>query len=570
LNYATYTNNAWCLFDEVITDSQYLIAGFRLRFDAFALGDSSEEINIDDIVITTDTIPPAAPTGLVATSGNEEISLTWNSNNETDLWGYNVYSSDNSSGPYTQTNGTPVLTNAYTDTVYGGGTYYYVVTAVDLTTNESGYSNEDSATANDVAPAAPTGLVATPGGEQVSLDWNDNVETDLDGYNVYRHTSSGGPYSQINGSLVTTSNYTDTGLSAGVPYYYVVTAVDLGSNESGYSTEDNATPTNAPPAAPTGLVATPGDRQVSLDWNDNSEGDLDGYNVYRSLTSSANYTQINGSLVATSNYNDSTVHGGTTYYYVVTAVDTGVLESGYSNEDSATPLSPTSIDDGFEGTPWDVNWDENGTTSWIQEGNPIHSGSSSTHADTAYSGYLTSDDVDASASTNTTVRFWFYPKALEAGDLLVQTYNGTAYNTWYDLINYPTYTNSAWCEFNESLSDSQYLITGFRLRFDSSALLDGNDNINIDDVMIITDSIPPAAPTNLIATPGDAEVDLDWDDNSEGDLDGYNVYRHTSSGGPYSQINGGLVTTSNYTDTPLYGGGTYYYVVTAVDLGSNE
>jgi len=77
----------------------------------------------------------------------------------------------------------------------------------------------------------------------------------------------------------------------------VVTAVDLGVNESGYSNEDSATPTDPVPAVPTGLGATPGDKQASLDWDDNSESDLDGYNVYRSLTSGSGYSKINGSLV---------------------------------------------------------------------------------------------------------------------------------------------------------------------------------------------------------------------------------------------------------------------------------
>ena len=96
-----------------------------------------------------------------------------------------------------------------------------------------------------------------------------------------------------------------------------------------------------PPANPTGLAATAGDSQVSLDWNNNTEGDLDGYNVYRSLTSGSGYSKINGSLVIPSEYIDNTVNNGTTYYYKATAVDELENESGYSNEDSAIPGSET-------------------------------------------------------------------------------------------------------------------------------------------------------------------------------------------------------------------------------------
>ncbi|MEE8525598.1 MAG: lamin tail domain-containing protein [Thermoanaerobaculia bacterium] len=98
-----------------------------------------------------------------------------------------------------------------------------------------------------------------------------------------------------------------------------------------------------PPAAPANLAATGGNGSVSLDWDDNTEGDLDGYNVYRSTTQGGPYSQINGSLVATSDYVDNGVTNGTTYYYVVTAVDTAAQESGDSNEASATPDSATTL-----------------------------------------------------------------------------------------------------------------------------------------------------------------------------------------------------------------------------------
>ncbi len=103
-----------------------------------------------------------------------------------------------------------------------------------------------AAPAGDLPPAAPTGLVATAGNETVSLDWNDNTEPDLAGYNVYRSTTSSGnpvPYGKLNGPLVTISEYTDDTVTNGIPYFYVVTAVDTNDLEStSYSNEDSATP----------------------------------------------------------------------------------------------------------------------------------------------------------------------------------------------------------------------------------------------------------------------------------------------------------------------------------------
>ncbi len=91
-------------------------------------------------------------------------------------------------------------------------------------------------------PAAPLGLVADAGDGAVNLDWDDNGEADLSGYNVYRATNPGGPYSLANGSQLGVSVFNDTGLTNDTTYYYVVTASDLSTNESGTSDEASATP----------------------------------------------------------------------------------------------------------------------------------------------------------------------------------------------------------------------------------------------------------------------------------------------------------------------------------------
>ena len=58
----------------------------------------------------------------------------------------------------------------------------------------------------------------------VSISWTASTST-VAGYNVYRATASGGPYTKVNSSLVGTTSYTDSTVSAGKTYYYVATAV---------------------------------------------------------------------------------------------------------------------------------------------------------------------------------------------------------------------------------------------------------------------------------------------------------------------------------------------------------
>jgi fibronectin type 3 domain-containing protein len=201
-----------------------------------------------------------------------------------------------------------------------------------------------------VPPGMPTGLVATTGSLQVSLDWDDSNDISVQGYNVYRSETSGSGYSKLNGSLVTSSDYVDSTVTLYTTYYYVVIAVDMSFNESEFSNEDSATPYDAtPPAPPTSLVASAGDGTVSLDWLDNSEDDLDGYNIYRSTTSGGGYSKLNGLLLSETFYDDNSVTNETTYYYVVTAVDIYTNESGYSTEVSATPTGNPPTIYNFEG-----------------------------------------------------------------------------------------------------------------------------------------------------------------------------------------------------------------------------
>jgi fibronectin type 3 domain-containing protein len=60
------------------------------------------------------------------------------------------------------------------------------------------------------------------------------------GYNVYRGTVSGGPYTNINSALDMSTSDTDTTIVASKTYYYVVTAVASTGAESGYSNQTTA------------------------------------------------------------------------------------------------------------------------------------------------------------------------------------------------------------------------------------------------------------------------------------------------------------------------------------------
>jgi len=74
----------------------------------------------------------------------------------------------------------------------------------------------------------------------VTLTWTASTST-VSGYNVYRSTVSGGPYTKLNSTLVAATTYTDTTVQSGQTYFYVATAVDSSAVESADSTEVSAT-----------------------------------------------------------------------------------------------------------------------------------------------------------------------------------------------------------------------------------------------------------------------------------------------------------------------------------------
>lgn len=95
----------------------------------------------------------------------------------------------------------------------------------------------EAGTPTPTPPSIPTGVTATTGSTSVTLSWN--TVSGATSYNVKRSTSPGGPYTQI--AQPPSVGYTDTGLTNGTKYYYVITAVNS-VGESGNSTEVSATP----------------------------------------------------------------------------------------------------------------------------------------------------------------------------------------------------------------------------------------------------------------------------------------------------------------------------------------
>jgi len=131
------------------------------------------------------------------------------------------------------------------------------------------------------APPTPTASTV-PGRRSVSLDWPDGAEEDLAGFEVYRGTSAGGPYTRLEAELVRASAYEDPDVQFGQTYYYVVAPVDSADNVGGRSPEVSATPSGGPTAVSlSGFVALRRGDGVLLRWRLATAFGVLGFRVLR-------------------------------------------------------------------------------------------------------------------------------------------------------------------------------------------------------------------------------------------------------------------------------------------------
>lgn len=243
-----------------------------------------------------------------------------------------TFGSGSHAGAYTQ------FTVNYTAKAGDAGKYPAVAFMVTGTANSFANFDDFNLTILSI-PAAPTALTATAGNGQVVLNWNATPKAT--GYNVKQSQTSGGggPYIVI-ASNISGLALTNTELVNGNTYYYVVSATNA-AGESANSMQVSAVPLPPMPPPPTGLIASANAGSVNLKWN--AATNATGYNIYRSLTSGVFGTPFDStSAYSSTNYTDTSVNPGTTYYYSVTAINLAgeSSPSGLANATTPPPASP--------------------------------------------------------------------------------------------------------------------------------------------------------------------------------------------------------------------------------------
>ena len=379
-----------------------------------------------------DTYPPTpAPALASPSSTTSTTTFSWAAiSDDYQMAGYQVFRN----GTFLQT--VSATTTSFTDTGLSPYvTYAYTVKGVDSAGNLSAVSNTlNIQTKDTVAPVATTTLTATAKpwpSLEIDLDWGDYTDdVATTGYTVYRSTSSGGPFTSI--ALTTVSTFADTTVVANTKYYYEVTAHDAVPNTSAFSNIANATtPDTIAPTAPTNLVSpSKTSSTVTLTWTAATDNiGVTGYNIYRN----GGTTPVNTGAVTGLTFTDSGLTQLTGYTYVVKAYDAAGNVSPASSTLSVTtvdglpPTAPTVSTSAQTYTGITLNWtastDNVGVTGYSVYRNGVYVAAT---AGTVYT------FTDAGLTPNTT--YTYTVKAYDAAGNYSVASNSLAVKTVQDTV----------------------------------------------------------------------------------------------------------------------------------------
>ncbi len=531
------------------------------------------------------SVNPFSLTSVTQTGGGQ-VALAWGASGG--ATNYNI-----KYGTATGVYGTTLTNQTSPATITGltpGTQYFFMVTATNTNNGSVNGSPELNITPFDV-PTVPTSLsgIATSG--QVALTWTGSTGGGTVTYNVLRSTTNGSGYASV-ASGVSATSYTDSTVANGTVYYYVVESSNIAGN-SANSNQITASPI-AVPGVPTSLSATGGASNVGLSWTASTGSGTITYNILRSTTSGSGYSSIATGVSATT-YSDLTALNGTTYYYVVSATNSGGT-SATSGEVSARSISAFTISavSVNAGSALQVSWGAAtgaaaytlkygtatgayGTTVSTSATSPT-TVSSLTPGTTYYFMVTANNAVGSGATVNASSEVTGVPLGTftissvtepTSAQALV-TYGASAGSSSYT-VKYGTATGVYGTTFSTSAT-SPTTVTGLTNGtpyYFMVYAVNASGSLPATSEGTLTPIAAPSAPTALVATGGASNVGLTWTASSGSGTITYNILRSTTSGSGYSTLATGVSATS-YSDLTALNGITYYYVVTATNVGGTS
>jgi titin len=306
---------------------------------------------------------PGAPTGVVASSGNGSVALSWSpppSNGGATINSYTVTCSPSGTGcPASQSlTGSPANFSGLTN----GTAYTFTVAAV----NSVGTGPSATASATPVTvPGSPTNVVASTGNANVMLSWSapsSNGGAAVTSYTVTCSPSGTGcPATQSTSS--TSANF--NGLTNGTTYTFTVAAVN--SAGTGPAVTVQATPL-ALPGAPTSVTANPGNASAYINFNPPAS---DGGSTITSYTVASGGQTWSVDPNAGLPFQATGLTNGVSYTFTVTASNANGTGPASAASNSVTPLSTITV----PGTPTNVAATAGNTTATVTWTAPSNGGS---------------------------------------------------------------------------------------------------------------------------------------------------------------------------------------------------
>jgi fibronectin type 3 domain-containing protein len=218
------------------TDKLPMNARNKFLYKILAIDSSYNKSEYSEIVSIQmpDIIPPVKP--LIKNIYNVEnnIVIEWIPNKDADLKGYNIYRSPNSKD-YSKLNlqVIPVSVESYKDgTASSGSTYYYYLTAIDSTGNESQPSGIQKGFNNFVSLKSKPDEIKFKYKEdknELQITWKQEQSDDLLGCVIYRKEKESEELLPLTGK-VKGNEYTDKDIKKGKTYYYEIRAYDKMGN----------------------------------------------------------------------------------------------------------------------------------------------------------------------------------------------------------------------------------------------------------------------------------------------------------------------------------------------------
>lgn len=283
-----------------------------------------------------------APEGLLSKAGNRTVTLTWKRSDS--FLFYHVFRKKGYEKEVQLTK-KPVLvpdavdgkdfTPSYTDsdtTLQGGMAYSYRIAGVDYFGNMSEYSLPSTAFVRDLnPPQAAQEVTAVKNGTKAVISWKPSPSAKCIGYNVYRSFLINGNYVKLNTALLPlgTGSFEDLIQNENLTHHYYVEAVDDFGNKGVSNIARIIGVDTTPPAAPVVSETKTGKGIVSIKWRANTEKDVLGYRIYRSITNDVeSFNLIHVKPIRQTAFLDSLPPvAQNRFYYKITAVDSAYNES---------------------------------------------------------------------------------------------------------------------------------------------------------------------------------------------------------------------------------------------------